>query len=162
VNSSKRRYCDKALPEYAHRPGLTVHPHKPGGHSFAQEEKLAPPLTDFRIHQDYLWGIDCLNHGYYWEAHTAFEAIWNAHLRTGATADLMKALIKISAAALKLEAQSIEASRGHLQRAQELIQPLTTSDLIFVGLEKKSLEDWLEQALAQKELQINLRLDLIF
>lgn len=162
MSSSKRRYSHLPFPEYAHRPGLTPHPNKAGGHSFEAAEKIVSPLENFRIHQDYLWGVDCLNHGYFWEAHIAFEAIWNAHQRQGPIAGLMKALIKIAAAALKHEGNSDEAARGHLLRAQELLQALSSHDLRFAGIDKESLEHWLEQTLAQKELNIKFKLELIF
>ena len=44
---------------------------------------------------------DLLNHGFYWEAHEAWETLWHAAGRKGEIADFLKGLIKLAAAAVK-------------------------------------------------------------
>jgi uncharacterized protein len=57
---------------------------------------------EVRHHPDYLFAIDLYNHGYFWEAHEKWEGIWHALSRAGEAADLLKALIQIAAAQLKV------------------------------------------------------------
>ena len=47
-------------------------------------------------------GIALFNAGYYWEAHEAWEGLWHAHGRDGPTADVLKGLIKLAAAGVKV------------------------------------------------------------
>ena len=50
----------------------------------------------------YRRGIALFNAGYYWEAHEVWEGLWHAHGRRGPTADLIKGLIKLAAAGVKV------------------------------------------------------------
>jgi hypothetical protein len=50
----------------------------------------------------YLRGVDLFNAGCYWEAHEAWEALWMAHGRRGPTALVLKGLIKLAAAGVKV------------------------------------------------------------
>jgi len=50
----------------------------------------------------YLRGVELFNAGYYWEAHEAWEALWHAHGRLGPTATVLKGLIKLAAAGVKI------------------------------------------------------------
>jgi hypothetical protein len=47
----------------------------------------------------FLWGLDLFNHGYYWEAHEAWEGLWQVVDRGGPSRMLFKGLILLSAAA---------------------------------------------------------------
>jgi uncharacterized protein len=145
---ARARLTQKPFPSYTHRPGLTTHPNKPGGHQYNQAEPKADPLVrgSFLSHEYYRYGLDLLNHGYFWESHVAFEAIWNAHHRTGHEANALKALIKLAAAGVKAQAQSTAATIGHLERAQELTQAvdLTIWDEVL-GFEQSELLRQIEQ-----------------
>ena len=62
---------DKPFPPYAYLPGRNPHPVRdPEGHSYAAEPATAEPPdpADWRACEDYLYGIDLFNHGYYWES----------------------------------------------------------------------------------------------
>lgn len=92
------------LPPYAYLPGRYPHPTRdPGGHRFG--ERLAPPgaidPARWRACRAYLAGIDLFNHGYYWEAHEAWESAWHACGRKGPVADLLRGLIKLAGAGFK-------------------------------------------------------------
>lgn len=50
----------------------------------------------------YLEGIALFDRGYYWEAHECWERLWTAAGRQGAVGDLLKGLIKLAAAGLKV------------------------------------------------------------
>ena len=115
------------FPPYTYVPAQTPHPvSDPGGHQFGLEPEQ-PATTDFSPDQwlrsrDYLHGIDLFNHGYYWEAHEAWEAVWHAAGRSGPTADLLKGLIKLAAAGVKTRAGSLAGRRRHCRRAAELFR----------------------------------------
>jgi len=120
------RYApDRPFPAYAHQPGQTPHPFREeGGHSYGEEEPEAPPLDPDRPGDSemYRHGFDLLNHGYLWEAHTAWEALWHAAGREGDVADLLKALIRISAAGVKARQGMNGGVKSHLAAASELLR----------------------------------------
>ncbi len=106
------RYTALPFPPYRHLPGTTPHPHRhPDGHSYGQAEAALPPFdpSSWRGCQDYLYGIDLYNHGYYWEAHEAWEGLWKTTGRTDIAGRFLQGLIQVSAAVLKLRMGS---SRG--------------------------------------------------
>src|SRR6266496_2854246 len=77
---------DMPLPPYAHVPGRTPHPiSDPRGHSFGARHELpdAPDEKHWQQCRAYQYGIDLFNHGYYWEAHEAWEGLWHACGRGG-------------------------------------------------------------------------------
>ena len=116
---------DDPLPPYSYVPG-GKYPHPvrdPSGHSHGArpiahdaELQLGPrsPL--------YLRGIDLFNHGFYWEAHESWEALWIASGRQGIQADFLKGLIKLAAAGVKAREGRVAGVRRHALRAQQLFQ----------------------------------------
>jgi predicted metal-dependent hydrolase len=94
----------------------------PRGHSFGHQEPAPAALDLARWQQsdEYLFGIDLFNHGYYWEAHECWESLWIACGRSGTTADFLKALIKLAAAGVKVREGRSEGVRRHARRAIEL------------------------------------------
>ncbi len=71
-----RLVSDRELPAYAYVPGESPHPTRDrDGHSFGSEPDTPEPPDpeDWRSCPDYLYGIDLFNHGFYWEAHEAWE-----------------------------------------------------------------------------------------
>lgn len=115
------RYAgEHPLPPYAFVPG-GEHPHPtrdPAGHAHR-----APPVP---LASAFAWGVDLYNHGYFWEAHEAWEDPWRAAPPGSAEAELLRGLIQCAAACLKLRAGRREAAqrigaraRAHLQQASE-------------------------------------------
>ncbi len=98
------RYTDRAFPSYRFVPGKSPHPTRdPDGHSY---NKPLEQLDSFEIEQwqaceEYLYGIDLFNHGYWWEAHEALEAIWVTAGRQTQTGQFIQGLIQIAVAHLK-------------------------------------------------------------
>src|SRR5690606_13320988 len=87
---SPPRCTSEPLPPYAYTPGRFPHPVRdPQGHSFGRPPPSVSPteLADWRTSRVYRVGVDLFNHGYYWEAHEAWEALWNALGRRGVEAD---------------------------------------------------------------------------
>lgn len=120
------RYApEMPLPPYAYVPrGPFPHPVRdPGGHRYARVES-PPPAPDpnaWQANQRYLEGIDLFNHGYFWEAHEAWESLWLACGRRGPIADMLKALIHLAAAGVKVRERVPAGVRSHSTRAAELL-----------------------------------------
>jgi uncharacterized protein len=113
------------LPPYAYVTGRFPHPTRdPAGHSFGAVPMACstPDPNRWRDCPPYLFGVDLFNHGYYWEAHEAWEAVWNACGRSGIAANFIKGLIKLAAAGVKIREGRPPGARTHAQRAAELFQ----------------------------------------
>jgi uncharacterized protein len=116
-------------------PGLPApHPTShPRGHSFGGHEPQPEPL-DESSHQGnvtYRYAIDLFNHGFYWEAHEAWEGLWHAAGRTGVTADFLKGLIKLAAAGVKAREGRAAGVRQHAERAADLFRSVGASGRLF-------------------------------
>jgi uncharacterized protein len=115
---------DQPLPPYSYVPGRFPHPIRdPAGHSFGHR---GVPLAEFSADQwsrckPYLLGIDLFNHGFYWEAHESWEAVWQAARGEPLLADFLKALIKLAAAGVKLREQRFLGVLRHSVRALQLL-----------------------------------------
>src|SRR5437868_12287257 len=105
-------------------PACAVVPRGPCPHP-----KLADPMPtaslpnehgDWRSSKTYMHGLALFNAGYYWEAHEAWEGLWHAHGRQGTTADLIKGLIKLAAAGVKVRQRQRHGIVTHAQRAAAL------------------------------------------
>jgi predicted metal-dependent hydrolase len=68
----------------------------------------------------FLRGADLFNAGYYWEAHEVWEELWHIEGRRGPTADVLKGLIKLAAAGVKVREGRENGVRSHCRRAAEL------------------------------------------
>jgi predicted metal-dependent hydrolase len=66
-------------------------------------------------------GAELFNAGYYWEAHEVWEELWHACGRRGTTADILRALIKLAAAGVKVRERQEHGVRTHAGRAAELL-----------------------------------------
>jgi len=103
------------LPKYTYVPGITPHPvSDPAGHAHgsprpAATGSLAP-------------GMCLFHHGFYWEAHEAWEAEWLAAGRTGPHGDMIKGFIKLAACGVKCLEGNAAGAKRHARRAQELLQ----------------------------------------
>ena len=140
----------KTYPPYAFVPGYWPHPTRdPEGHSYGEPEQEVQPLNFDRWYEceSYLRGIDLFNTGYYWEAHEAWENVWNALGREGLEADLLKGLIKLAAVGIKIRQNYTQAGQslarqaaGHFRNISEKRdQPLCA------GLNLREIALWCEQ-----------------
>jgi len=71
----------RTFPAYSYVPGIFPHPlSDPAGHSFGHVAEKCEPLTTENAsrHEEYLWGIQLFDYGYYWEAHETWEQVWHA------------------------------------------------------------------------------------
>lgn len=138
-----RRLTTTPFPPYTHVPGRTPHPvSDPAGHSYGRTTE--PPQrfdpAEWRTCHAYLFGIDLFNHGYYWEAHEAWESLWLAAGRTGPVADFLKGLIKLAAAGVKAAEGNRDGARSHAKRAAELFRASAPLGDRVMGLDRSELE----------------------
>lgn len=113
------------LPPYSYVTGEYPHPiADPAGHMAGQTEPAVPQIDPARWldSQTYLYGVDLFNHGYYWEAHEAWEQLWHACNRRGLLADFFKGLIHLAAAGVKARERREEGIGRHAQRAAVLFE----------------------------------------
>lgn len=121
------RYSGVPLPPYSYVSGFAPHPvSDPRGHMHGQVHEAPPPLDPaaWRSSPTYLYAADLFNHGFYWEAHEAWESLWHAAGRSGPVATLLKALIKLAAAGVKAREGNPTGVQRHARRASELIREL--------------------------------------
>ena len=140
---------DRRFPPYAYVPGETPHPTRdPGGHSYGTAFVLPePPDPDnWRACHDYLYGIDLFNHGFYWEAHEAWEGLWVACGRRGPTATYLQALISLAAAGLKVRLGSARGMRANANKAARLFESVAShagsNGTRYMGLDVRALADF--------------------
>lgn len=101
------RYTERPLPTYTHVPGTTPHPFRhQDGHSFATALMPCAAVTPVESHAwraspEYLFGTDLYNHGYWWEAHEAWEGLWQEVDKPGPQGRFLQGLIQIAACHLK-------------------------------------------------------------
>ncbi|MDR3618902.1 MAG: DUF309 domain-containing protein [Paludisphaera borealis] len=120
---SSRESESPPLPPYSYVPGGRW-PHPTGsplGHLYDRPPEHTPPIEGdaWPESKAYLRGVALFNAGYYWEAHEAWEALWHAHERRGPTATVLKGLIKLAAAGVKIREGRVAGARTHARRAAE-------------------------------------------
>jgi hypothetical protein len=117
----RRLLPTREFPAYAYLPGRHPHPVRdPAGHSFQ-----VPPVHVVATvgSEEYYWGADLFNHGYYWEAHEAWEGLWKVAGKGSEIRCLLKGLILLSAAGVKIREGKRTAAGRHAGRAAGLFDP---------------------------------------
>lgn len=124
------------LPPYTYVPGYAPHPvSDPDGHM----QQISLPETWSQ--QDHLqWGTRLFEHGYYWEAHEAWEHLWLELGRTSEEALTIKGLIKLAASAVKCREGNSTGAIRHASRAAELLRPGSHS-VLFEGCNLKAARE---------------------
>ena len=140
----------KNFPPYAYLPGRGPHPVRdPGGHSY-QVEPILVAVEASLGSEAFLWGPDLFNHGYYWEAHEAWEGLWRVADRDGSLRMLIKGLILLSAAGVKIRERKHVAAATHAKRAAALLHRLMkVPDGAFeraLGMSPATLAEYAEAA----------------
>lgn len=133
------RYTARVFPAYRFVPGKTPHPVRdPEGHSYNKSAPQLPPFAadQWQACEEYLYGIDLFNHGYWWEAHEALEAVWVAAGRQTETGLFIQGLIQIAVAQLKrLQGFDDVAHR----MAQDGLDKMKLIHGVFMGIDVESL-----------------------
>ncbi len=73
--------------------------------------------------------MDLFNHGYYWEAHEAWEQLWRAAERGTPEHDLLHGLILLAATGVKLREMKDEAACRHGSRAATFLRKAADGDV---------------------------------
>ena len=114
------RYSTRPFPPYRFVPGRFPHPTAhPSGHSYIAPGHPHPraklvAAEQWRDSEDYLHGCDLYNYGYWWEAHEAWEALWQVTDKRETQGRFLQALIQVSACHMKLFEGKIEGVRSLL------------------------------------------------
>jgi uncharacterized protein len=129
------RYSDRPFPAYRFIPGKTPHPTRdPDGHSY---NKQPEQLDSFNADQwlccdEYLYGIDLFNYGYWWEAHEALEAVWVAAGRQTECGLFLQGLIQVAVAHLKKFQGFDDVAR---RMAAEGLEKMNRINGIYLGID---------------------------
>ena len=133
------RYTDRPFPAYRYVPGKAPHPTRdPEGHSYNKPvEKPAVFKTGhWQSCNEYLYGIDLFNHGYWWEAHEALESVWVAAGRQTETGLFIQGLIQIAVAHLKKFQGFHDVAK---RMATEGLEKMKRINGIFLGIDVAAL-----------------------
>lgn len=139
---SKRYLSSKDFPPYIFVPGENPHPKKSGGHMEGEGDPVASQIDPAHPeNNEFLrYSLDLYNHGYFWESHVYFEALWNAHGRAGSISDFLKGMIKLGAAGVKINIDQKVSALGHFDRAKELFEIVIKSEgPEFLGFNLKTI-----------------------
>ncbi len=160
VEFSAARYTRVLFPRYVFRPGVNPHPTaRPDGHSYrppGDDPTVVEPVApeDWQRSTDYLYGCDLYNHAYWWEAHEAWEGLWQLVDKTAAQRRFLQGLIQVSACALKLALGNRRGARRLLERGRRHLDAVMdqTADPRFMGL---ALGSFLEAVNAYYRLRLD-------
>jgi predicted metal-dependent hydrolase len=135
------RYSTLPFPSYTYVPGSgTPHPVSDSrGHMHGVNHAIPVALDPLRWHdsETYLYSIDLFNHGFYWEAHEAWESLWHAAGHRGTIADFLKGLIKLAAAGVKFREGNSVGVQRHAERGRELLS--SVSQRRYCGIDLPAL-----------------------
>jgi uncharacterized protein len=114
---------DAPLPAYTFVPGGPwPHPNRlarPSSNSIDAAGRDQSGAHESWWQAKFLRGVKLFNAGYYWEAHEVWEELWHVEGRRGPTAELLKGLIKLAAAGVKVREGRENGVRTHCRRAAE-------------------------------------------
>jgi uncharacterized protein len=135
------------LPLYTYVPGGPW-PH-PNRAKEAGGDRDTWPVGDMADSPIFRRGMELFDAGYYWEAHEAWEVLWHAAGRRGATADVLRGLIKLAAAGIKVRERREPGVRTHARRAAECFAAARRQGGVHqLGLD---LDLWIDRARAIAE-----------
>ncbi len=143
---SHPRYSRRPLPERRYLPGR---PPRPSG------REAAAPRAAARLDPEACWacegfryGVDLWNHGFFWEAHEAWEDPWRAAGRETEVGRALQGLILLAAAALKRELGARGPARRLAARgARRMREARMARAPIDVPAFTAALEAWIAGAL---------------
>ena len=154
------RYSGRPFPPYRFVPGRSPHPTRdPKGHSYNKhpEQLAAFDAEQWHSCETYLHGIDLFNHGFWWEAHEALEAVWVAAGRRTDTGLFVQGLIQIAVAHLKWF-QGFHATATRM--AAEGLEKMRRFNGIYLGIECDTFRSAVE-AYFSGDIETPVRIELV-
>jgi predicted metal-dependent hydrolase len=87
---------------------------------YGVQERPAKPLTTdgWAGNEDFLYGVDLFNAGYFWEAHVFWERLWALEETESEIRRFLQAIIQTAAACLKARQGEIAGARKLLEKAR--------------------------------------------
>lgn len=131
------RYSKKNFPPYTYLPGKAPHPQRdPNGHSYNKEETKIDfiPPENWKNNELYLYGVDLFNHGYWWEAHEAWETVWHTTNKEACYGQFLQGLIQIAAAFIKLKLHEKKGKTVLYTRGMKRLNWIKEQKPIFMGV----------------------------
>ena len=118
IDRARPRYAPaRSLPTRAFLPGVSPASDRPAE---APHRRDALP-DDLAADETFRFGVDLYNHGFPWEAHEAWEALWHAAPHGSASRLLLQGLIQAAAAAVKARSAQWSGARKLATSAAELL-----------------------------------------
>lgn len=151
-----KRYSNRPFPAYRYLPGRSPHPTRdPQGHSHGMPAHAVPSFseTDWPDCEEFLYGVDLFNHGYWWEAHEAWEGCWKAAGRNSDIGRFLQALIQIAAACLK---KHLGQTQGMRLLAGDALEKLPAADGCRLGIPVPDLRIQVQSALLEGGMEYPL------
>jgi len=97
-------------------------------------------------------GADLFNHGYYWEAHEAWETLWQGLREDVPQRQILKGLILLAAVGLKVREGNRAAASRHAGKAHRLFLNVEEKQRVRLqastGLDVEQLIEWARIAAA--------------
>ncbi len=129
----QRRYSDRPLPPYAYIPGQTPRPQRGPDHRSPEEFEGNSVFLHGRwyVSDEYRYGIDLLNFGFWWESHEVFEKLWHVVGPQSSEGNFFQALIQLAAAQIKRHMGNDAAAK---RLASKAVHRLTKTPLSYMGM----------------------------
>lgn len=144
------RYTRRPFPDYAYLPGRDPHPTRdPDGHSHNKASPVVGEFNPERWHEceEYLYAIDLFNHGYYWEAHESFEAVWIAAGRKTRPGLFVQCLLQIGVGLLKQRQGQYHAAKRMWQSGLEKLHGVNGP---WMGIDTDAMRVTVKQLLSDE------------
>ncbi len=152
-----QRYSPRPFPPYRYTPGQNPHPViDEDGHSYGHEEEAVEfEPQRWKESDDYLYGIDLLNHGYFWEAHEAFEGIWHHLGRKDENSRFIQGLILLAVSCLHLRRGRMSAVKKVATKGLNKLEGL---DTCFFGCQTFVICSYLQLLQNGESIKVDIRL----
>lgn len=106
------------LPRWVYLPGLTSEPDR---EPLERAKALVPPFYESCVHATdpaFRYGLALHDAGFFWEAHEVWEAVWKAAPKNGCDRLILRAVVQLANAKLKLRMGRAAAASRLLAEAE--------------------------------------------
>lgn len=156
----QRRYSDRPLPAYAYIPGHTPRPGRGQDSRLPEKFEGHPTFPQDRWYdsEEYRYGIDLLNFGFWWESHEVFEKLWRVVGPKSSEGNFFQALIQLAAAQVKRRMGNHAAAK---RLASKAVDRLTKAPASYMGMNVgKLIQDIASPCFIAQSANIRIQLNL--